>query len=198
MTAPTVVPLDAALEQAVQVLDAGGLVVLPTDTVYGLAARAADTDATPLIFERKGRGADVPLAVLCADADQAFALVSEVPPAARRLADAHWPGPLTMVLPRRPDLGWALGRPEHTIGVRCPDHDFVRALAARVGPLATTSANRHGSPTPLEASDAATSLLGDVELVVDGGRLVGTPSTVVDVTGPELVVLRQGPLQLDA
>ncbi len=186
-----------ALERAVEALRAGGLVVLPTDTVYGLAARAADTAATPLLFARKGREDDVPVAVLCADAAQAFDLVADLPAGARRLARDHWPGPLTLVLERRPDLGWDLGRPRETIGLRCPDHGFVRALAARVGPLATTSANRHGDPTPLEAAAAAASLLGPVDLVIDGGLLAGTPSTVVDATGGGCTVLRQGALHVD-
>lgn len=199
MTSPVLPAGSAAtLERAVEVLSGGGLVVLPTDTVYGLAARAADTAATPLLFERKGRDADVPVAVLCADAHQAFELAGEVPPVAWRLAREHWPGPVTMVLPRRADLGWALGRPEATIGLRCPDHAFVRALASRVGPLATTSANRHGAPTPAEAVAAAESLLGPVDLVVDGGPASGTPSTVVSLTGAGVEVLRQGARHVDA
>ena len=198
MTAP-VVPADdpTAVERAAKALLAGGLVVLPTETVYGLAALASDPVATRALFERKGRDADVPVAVLCADAEQAMAL-AEGRSLATELAEAHWPGPLTMVLPRRPGLGWALGEPTDTIGLRCPDHDLVRALAARVGPLATTSANRHGHPTPASATDAAEQLLGDVDLVLDGGQLSGTPSTVVDLTGGTLRILRQGGVLIDA
>lgn len=200
MTAP-VVPADdpAVVERAAKALLGGGLVVLPTETVYGLAALASDPAATRALFARKGRGADVPVAVLCADAGQALALAADdVPAPAAELAAAHWPGPLTMVLRRRPGLGWALGEPTDTIGLRCPAHDLVRALAARVGPLATTSANRHGMPTPSSASEAAAQLLGEVDLVLDGGMLSGTPSTVVDLTGPEPRVLRQGPVHIDA
>lgn len=199
MTAP-VVPADdpAVVERAAKALLGGGLVVLPTETVYGLAALASDPAATRALFARKGRGADVPVAVLCADAGQALALAADVPALAAELAAAHWPGPLTMVLRRRPGLGWALGEPTDTIGLRCPAHDLVRALAARVGPLATTSANRHGMPTPSSASEAAAQLLGAVDLVLDGGMLSGTPSTVVDLTGPEPRVLRQGPVHIDA
>lgn len=193
MTAP-VLPADdpRAVERAAKALLGGGLVVLPTETVYGLAALASDPGATLALFDRKGRGADVPVAVLCADAEQALALTQTASPLARRLAEQHWPGPLTMVLPRRSGLGWALGEPTGTIGVRCPDHALVRALAARVGPLATTSANRHGLPTPGSAVEAAEQLLGAVDLVLDGGELTGTPSTVVDLTGPDPRVLRQG------
>ncbi len=194
-----VVPADGdAVERAAKVLLGAGLVVLPTETVYGLAALASDPAATRALFARKGRGADVPIAVLCADAEQAMALTAAAPPLAAELAAAHWPGPLTMVLRRRPGLGWRLGEPTDTIGVRCPDHDLVRALAARVGPLATTSANRHGLPTPSSALEAAEQLLGPVDLVLDGGALSGTPSTVVDLTGDASRVLRQGAVVIDA
>jgi tRNA threonylcarbamoyl adenosine modification protein (Sua5/YciO/YrdC/YwlC family) len=199
MTASTVAADDpGAVERAAKALLGGGLVVLPTETVYGLAALASDPAATRALFDRKGRGAGVPVAVLCADAEQALALAEAPSPLARRLAEDHWPGPLTMVLPRRSGLVWALGEPTHTIGLRCPDHELVRALAARVGPLATTSANRHGLPTPASATEAAEQLLGPVDLVLDGGRLAGTPSTVVDLTGDVPVVLRAGAVQIDA
>lgn len=191
---PPVVRSDApdAVDRVCEALQRGGVVVLPTETVYGLAALASDASATAAVFARKGRGADVPVAVLCADAEQALALAEEPSVLARSLADAHWPGPLTMVLRRRADLGWSLGEPATTIGLRCPDHDLVRAVAARIGPLATTSANRHGRPTPAGAVEAAGQLLGPVDLVVDGGALSGTPSTVVDLTGDVPEVLRQG------
>jgi len=181
-----------AAERVAEVLRAGGLVVLPTETVYGLAALPSVPGATGGLFARKGRGADVPVAVLCADAEQALALADAPGPQARALAAAHWPGPLTMVLRRREDLGWQLGEPAATIGLRCPDHDLVRAVARRVGPLATTSANRHGQPTPPTAVEAAAQLLGPVDLVVDGGVLGGVPSTVVDLTGDDPRILRQG------
>lgn len=195
-----VVPADdpTAVGRAAKVLLGGGLVVLPTETVYGLAALASNPVATRALFARKGRGAEVPVAVLCADAEQAMALADQRPSLATQLAEAHWPGPLTMVLPRRPGLGWALGEPAGTIGLRCPDHDLVRAIAARVGPLATTSANRHGLPTPASATEAAAQLLGAVDLVLDGGSISGTPSTVVDLTSGTVRVLRQGGVVIDA
>ena len=96
--------------------------------------------------------------------------------------------------PDSADLGWSLGEPAETIGLRCPDHDLVRAVAAEVGPLATTSANRHGVPTPATAAEAADGLVGEVDLVIDGGVLTGTASTVVDATTDALRVLRQGAL----
>ena len=193
MSAP-VIAADApdAVDRIAAVLVAGGLVVLPTETVYGLAALASHPTATRALFERKGRTADVPVAVLCADADQALGLADDPPAHVRALAAEHWPGPLTMVLTRRAALDWALGEPVDTIGLRCPDHDLVRSVAARIGPLATTSANRHGAPTPATAAEAAAQLLGPVDLVVDGGEVGGSPSTVVDLTAERPKVLRQG------
>ena len=188
---------DGLPHRAAEVLRSGGVVVLPTDTVYGLAAAAHRPDAVSRLFRLKGRAADVPVAVLCTDAAQALALADRVPPAAARLSARHWPGPLTLVLTRRRDLMWELGEPSGTIGVRCPDHDLVRSIAAIAGPLATTSANRHGSPTPASAGEAAASLTGPVDLVIDGGSLEGRPSTVVDCTGERPVVLRQGSIDLD-
>ena len=184
------------MNPVVDALRAGEAVVLPTETVYGLATLPK---ATARIFELKDRGSDVPLAVLCADARQALALVDDPTDAVVRVARALWPGPLTLVLPRRPGLDYELGEPASTIGVRCPDHDLVRAIAAEVGPIAVTSANRHRQPTPATAEEVAR-LFGDgVAAVVDDGELHGTPSTVVDATSldpAEWRVLRQGAVSL--
>lgn len=169
----------AALDRAVAALDAGGAVVLPTDTVYGLAARRGHEEVLRAL---KGRPASVPIAVLVADLDQAGE-IAELGPRARRLAAALWPGPLTIVVPARGG---------GTVGVRCPDHGFVRALAARVGPLPTTSANRHGEPTPPTAPEAAAALRGAPALVVDGGRCGEVASTVVDLTVDPPAILREG------
>lgn len=186
-----------AADRIAEVMVGGGVVVLPTDTVYGLAAMPDDSAALARIFELKGRTADVPIAVLCATPTQALASAGAVRASAAVLASEHWPGPLTLVLPRHPDLEWDLGEPRTTIGVRCPDHDLVRQLTERVGPIAATSANRHGEPTPTTAAAAAASLTGAVDLVVDGGEIAGSASTVVDATGEQPVVLRQGPIRID-
>lgn len=186
-----------AADRIAEVLVAGGVAVLPTDTVYGLAAMPDDSDALARIFELKGRAADVPIAVLCATPGQALASAGAVRASAAVLASEHWPGPLTLVLPRHPDLEWDLGEPRTTIGVRCPDHDLIRRVTERVGPIAATSANRHGEPTPTTAAAAAASLTGAVDLVVDGGEIAGSASTVVDATGEQPVVLRQGPIRID-
>ena len=159
------------IDEVVAALQDGGVVVLPTDTVYGLVARAADPAATTALFALKDRPAGVPLAVLCATVDQALALADpSVGPPVAAVAAAWWPGPLTLVLPRRADVELHLGEPASTVGVRVPDHDLVRAIAARVGPLAATSANRHGEPVA-ETAAAASAAFGDgVAVVVDGGR----------------------------
>ncbi len=191
-------PLGPLVDEIVAALRAGEAVVLPTDTVYGVAALPAVEGATARLRALKERGADTPFAVLVADEAQAAA-VAELPPAAARLARAHWPGPLTLVL-RRADAatGWDLGGDPTTIGVRCPDHPLVRAVAREAGPIATTSANRHGRPTPPTAPEAAAALLGDVALTVDGGALPGTASTVVDLAGSTPRILREGPLDSSA
>jgi L-threonylcarbamoyladenylate synthase len=188
------VPAADVVARAAAALRAGEVVALPTDTVYGLAALPAPAAHTARLFALKGRAADVPVAVLCASPDQGLALADPAGLTApvRRIAARLWPGPLTLVLPRRPGLGYALGEPAGTIGVRCPDHPLVRALAAEVGPLATTSANLHGEPTPPDAAGVATVFGDGVGLVLDGGPCGGEPSTVVDCTGPEWRVLRAG------
>lgn len=187
-------PDDAALDPAAEALAAGRPVVLPTDTVYGIAVVAEDPAATARLFEIKQRPAAAALPVLVADAEQAFALCGDVPAIARRLADRHWPGGLTLVLPRRPGLDLDLGGiDDGTIGVRVPDHPVPVALARRVGPLAATSANRHGRPTPATAAEVSEELGGLVEVVVDGGACAGSPSTVVAVSERgDLTVLREG------
>lgn len=184
-------PPEDDVEQAVRALRAGEAIVVPTDTLYGLAALPTVPGAVDRLFSLKGRPADTPIAVLVAGIEQVEAL-ADLSGTARRLADAFWPGPLTMVLPRRAGVDLPLGEPHATIGVRWPDHPVIAALAEAVGPLATTSANRTGEPTPATADEAAASLVGDVAVVLDGGACAGTASTVVDLTGPDLRVLREG------
>lgn len=187
--------LQQAVDRAAEVLLAGGCVVLPTDTVYGVAALAAMPGAAGRLFAAKGRAADHPLAVLVAGVDQVLPLVATPSAAARRAMARHWPGPLTLVLLRAAEArAMELGGDPDTIGVRCPDHAFVRALAARVGPIATTSANRTGEPTPATARDAARSLIVRPDLVVDGGPAVRPASTVLDATAQPWRVLRIGAL----
>ena len=183
----------ASLGRAATVLLAGGSVVLPTDTVYGLAALPSVAGATDQLVILKARAAAQPFAVLVADVAQAHDLIE--PPADHVAAwmASLWPGPLTLVLRRSAEAHTlVLGGDLHTIGVRCPDHAFVRELAAMVGPIATTSANRHGHPTPTSARAAAAALTGPVGLVVDGGVAGTVASTVVDATSQTWRILRPG------
>lgn len=179
------------LDRVVASLRAGAPVILATDTVYGLAAVADQPEAVARIFALKDRPVDVRMAVLVADVTQARAHV-ELGPAGEALAAAFWPGPLTIVA-RRHDEGALAAGDADTLGVRCPDESFVRSVAAQVGPVAATSANPHGQPTPATAAEVAACFPG-VEVVVDGGLRTGAASTVVSVVGPEPLVLREGPI----
>jgi L-threonylcarbamoyladenylate synthase len=178
---------------AAEVLGGGGVIVVPTDTVYGLAARPTDADAVQAVFRAKGRPEGMQLPVLAASLEQVRALGVDLTPAALALARWWWPGPLTMAFgfeARSERPAWLAGRDE--VAVRIPDHDFLRALLARTGVLVVTSANPHGAPTPRTALDVAASLGPSVDLVVDGGRLHDVPSTLVNVSGTEPVVEREG------
>lgn len=186
----------AAIAAAVEALGRGDIVGVPTDTVYGLAADPWHSGAADRLFLLKGRPRNVELPVFVAGADQALELSTNLPAAARRLMERFWPGPLTVVVPRRPGLGADLGEDEATIGLRCPAHPVPLAMAREYGPFATTSANRHGRPPVTEASVLVEELAG-IGLVLDAGRCEGTPSTVVDATGVEAKLLRPGGLDWD-
>lgn len=195
MTEHTSAGAPDTVDRVVAALEAGQAVVLPTDTVYGVAALPTDGTAVDRLFALKGRTADVPIAVLCADVDQALALADPAAAeVARGAAERWWPGPLTLVLPRRPGVVLHLGAPAGTIGLRVPGHPLVRDVARVVGPIATTSANRHGEPTPTTASAAAAALGDGVALVVDGGTSSVSSSTVIDATRTPWRVLRGGPI----
>ena len=180
-----------AVEAAVAELRSGRVVGMATDTVYGLAARADDDRAIAEIYRVKDRPGDRSLAVLVADVDQAARLVA-MTGAAADLAHAFWPGPLTIVASRTVPSSVGVGD-ESTIAVRCPDDEIVRAIAARVGPLAATSANRHGDSPPTCAADVA-EIFPSIRVVLDGGERGAGASTVVSVTGDELKVIRRGPI----
>ncbi|HZD66330.1 MAG TPA: L-threonylcarbamoyladenylate synthase [Acidimicrobiales bacterium] len=187
-------PPAPALQAARRSLVAGEVVGLPTDTVYGLAVDPFRTGAADRLFALKARPRSVALPVLVADLDQALALTTAVPGLALAMMRRWWPGPLTLVLPRRSDLTVDLGTDEATVGIRCPAHPVPRSLAAEVGPLATTSANRHGEPTLTKAAEVAETFGESVAVVLDAGPCDAPASTVVDCTGVELRLLRAGPL----
>lgn len=193
MTGLPLQPDGAALAACAQALRNGEPVIIPTDTVYGLAARASDTDAIARIFELKRRPVDRSLAVLVADVEQAAEL-AVLDARSRRLVEAFWPGALTVVVDRQAAQLADLSADDGTIGLRSPAHEFVRRLAADVGPIAATSANIHGQPTPADAAGVAEIFSAEGVVVVDGGRLGGAASTVVDARHEPIIVHRTGPI----
>lgn len=182
------------VETATTALVSGGIVVIPTDTVYGIAALASHAEAVGRVFALKQRPAGMHLPVLVAGAQQLHLVTADARPAVLALAGRYWPGALTMVVAEATPLADGLGNGDGTVGVRCPDHELVRSIAQVVGPLAVTSANLHGQPTPETAVAVANQLRG-VDLVIDGGICAGgQASTVVSLTGPVPEVLRAGPI----
>ncbi len=183
-----------AVAEAVEVLRHGGVAAIPTDTVYGLAAGGLDDAAVARVFEVKGRPEGMPLPLLLADVADISLCCVDVPESARSLAEAFWPGPLTLVLRRSdavPDIVTASG---DTVGVRVPDHPVPREIARRLGsPITGTSANRSGLPPATNAREVREQIGNRVDYVLDGGAVrAGMPSTVLDLTGPEPVILRPG------
>lgn len=182
------------LEEAADALEDGRVVAIPTDTVYGLAARIDRPPAMAAIFDAKDRPAGLALPVLVGRWRQALDVAAAWPRSASMLAARFWPGPLTVVVPVDPALGEHLGGGGSTVGLREPRHPFVRALCRRAGPLAVTSANRHAEPPCVTAEEVrrAFGSVAGLALVVDGGRCDGTPSTVVDCTVSPPACLRAG------
>jgi len=183
-----------ALPRALDVLRAGGLVAFPTDTVYGLGASAFDEHAIQRIYLAKQRPPDKAIPVLLGDLEDLTRICPKVPPLASRLAQRFWPGPLTLVVPKRTGLPPSLSADE-TVGVRVPDHPAALRLLRTAGPLAVSSANRSGGASPSTAEEVLEQLAGRIDLLLDGGRTPGgSPSTVADCRGGEPVILRAGPL----
>jgi L-threonylcarbamoyladenylate synthase len=190
----------AAVAEAVRVLRAGGLVALPTETVYGLGARALDVRAVARVFEAKGRPAHHPLIVHVLDEAQARAMAASWPEQASRLARALWPGPLTLVVERAAHVPSAAAGGGDSIALRAPSHPVARAVIAALGePVAAPSANRYQGLSPTVAQHVIRQLGGAVDLVMDAGECqAGIESTVVDVRGAVAQVLRPGAVTLEA
>lgn len=186
-----------AIRQAVAVLRDGGTVAFPTDTVYGLAADAFSEAAIQKLFEIKERQPNQAIAVLIGDADHLEQLAEDISPSALALARKHWPGALTVIVPRKAGVPEILS-PTPTLGVRMPDHPVALALLRATGPLAVTSANLSGHENTTTAGEVLAQLSGRFDLLLDGGTTPGgVPSTVVDMTGERPVVLRQGPIEIN-
>ncbi|HLE23600.1 MAG TPA: L-threonylcarbamoyladenylate synthase [Anaerolineales bacterium] len=185
------------LPAALAVIRGGGLVAFPTDTVYGLGGLATDADVVEAIFLAKARPDDKSIPVLVAGWPEVQG-VARPGPRVQKLAAAFWPGPLTIVLERDTRLPAAIGS-TGTVGVRAPNNAVALALLRAAGPLATSSANLSGDPSPRTAAEVLKSLAGRIDLLIDGGQVPGgRPSTVVDCTGEGPRLLRRGPVPLEA
>ena len=182
---------------ALTVLRRGGLVVFPTDTVYGLGALADVEEAVRSIYKVKGRGAENALPILLHSANDMAQLAADIPPQALCLAERFWPGPLTLILRKSPTVSDAVSSLP-TVGMRVPAHPFALALLREAGPMAVTSANLSGGRSPCTPDEVMSALGGRVDLLVDGGVTPGgRASTVVDLSGEAPRVLREGPISLD-
>ena len=187
-------PADERLRQIGAILRAGGLVAIPTETVYGLAANAFDEAAVRGIFAAKGRPADNPLIVHISAIEQWAPLVTTIPDCAKRLAEQFWPGPLTMILPKSDRIGPTVSGGLSTVAVRFPSHPIARAVIDNAGvPLAAPSANTSGRPSPTCASDVVEDLYGKIDAIVDAGPCdVGVESTVISLCTDVPRLLRPG------
>ncbi len=186
-----------ALDRAVAEVRRGGVMAFPTDTVYGVGVLVSNTRGIDELYAIKGRETTKAIAVLLGRLDDLRLVAGDISSMAHRLAEQFWPGPLTLVVPRRPDLPENLSaRP--TVGVRMPDHPLALELLRRTGPMAVTSANRSGAGEASTSAEVYAQIGGRIPLILDGGRTPGgVPSTVVDCTGPQPVILRPGPLTLE-
>ncbi len=186
-----------ALDEAVNAVSRGALVVLPTDTVYGIGADAFSPPAVAALLAAKGRGRQMPPPVLIPDVRTLDGLATDVPQTVRDLVERFWPGGLTVILRSQPSLAWDLGETAGTVALRMPDHEAALALLRRTGPLAVSSANRTGSPAALTALGARDQLGASVAVYLDAGPVTGgVASTIVDATGAELRVVRAGAIDV--
>ena len=185
---------DGAIAQAGALLASGQVVGIPTETVYGLGANALDGTAVQKIFAAKGRPSDNPLIVHIADLDQIYSLTTEVPDAAIRLAEAYWPGPMTIILPKASCIPNEVSAGLDTVGIRLPSHPIARAVIRAAGvPIAAPSANLSGRPSTTTAAHVMEDMNGKIAAIVDGGSCaVGVESTVISLSGERPRLLRPG------
>ncbi len=191
--------LDAQLQEAAEVLRRGGLVAIPTETVYGLGANALDEAAAKKIYEAKGRPSDNPLIAHISCIEELPALVAEIPEAGRKLAEAYWPGPLTMVFPKRDVVPYGTTGGLETVAVRMPSDPIANRLIKLAGvPVAAPSANKSGRPSPTKAEHVVEDMDGRIEMIIDGGEVgIGVESTIVDVSGEVPMLLRPGAITME-
>lgn len=189
---------EEAIAAGTAAVSAGHCIVFPTDTVYGIGANALDADAVQGLLAAKRRGRDMPPPVLIAEPALLPSLTADISDDAQALADAFWPGALTLIVRAQHALRMDVGDRGDTLAVRVPHHDFARRLLRRTGPLAVSSANVSGRPAALSVAEAVDQLGDAVAVYLDGGRCeTHTPSTIIDVSGAGAVVVRQGRLDPD-
>jgi L-threonylcarbamoyladenylate synthase len=185
-----------AISHALEILNRGGLVAFPTDTVYGVGALAFNAPAVESIYAAKDRPVEKAIPVLIGSPEDLDKVTTDISPIAAKLAARFWPGPLTLVVSKHPDLPDVVSAAP-TVGVRVPDHRVARALLRAAGPMAVTSANISGEANPRTAGEVSRQLNGRIPLILDGGETPGgIPSTVVNCMGTEPVILREGPVTL--
>ncbi len=185
------------LQQALTVLQNGGILAFPTDTVYGLGALAFDNPAIESIYTAKDRPIEKAIPILIGDLSDLDKVAENIPAMAFRFASRFWPGPLTCIVPKKQTLPPAVSATS-TVAVRIPNHANALALLRAAGPMAVTSANISGQPSPSTAEEVYAQLNGRIPLILDGGKTPGgIPSTLVDCTGNEPIILREGPIALE-
>ena len=192
-------PEDGELLEAAEMLRSGGLVAFPTETVYGLGANALDEAAAKKIYAAKGRPSDNPLIAHISSMEELPALVREIPEAGRKLAEKYWPGPLTMIFPKKDVVPYGTTGGLDTVAVRMPSDPVANRLIKLAGiPVAAPSANTSGRPSPTRAEHVIEDMDGKIEMILDGGQVgIGVESTIVDVSGPVPTLLRPGAVTLE-
>ena len=184
------------IQTALKILQSGGIVAFPTDTVYGLGSLAFDNTAIESMYTAKDRPIEKAIPILIGDLSDLDQVAVDIPDMALRFATRFWPGPLTCVIPKKQTLPSAVSATP-TVAVRIPDHPDARTLLRAAGPMAVTSANISGGASPSTAQEVYDQLKGRIPLILDGGKTQGgIPSTLVDCTGEKPVVLREGPISL--
>ena len=190
-------PTDAAIDRCARVIGGGGVAVVPTDTLYGLAASITNAEAVARVAAIKGRALGTGMPVLLASSEQ-VAVVGADAPFLQELGAAFWPGGLTLVIPARPEIDPQITDARRTVAVRVPGMAVTREICRRAGaPITGTSANRHGDPPPTTAAEAHAALGDAVDALLDGGPVGGTASTIVDLTGDRPRILRAGAVSWD-
>lgn len=185
-------PANDFLDAAAHELSSGGIVAVPSETSYMLLADTRHTGASDRLFQLTKRQRTFELTMFVCDAAQAMSVSTALTPAAQKLMDKFWPGPLSLVLPRNPEFTGDLGSDDETVGVRCPAHIAPRLLCERLGPLASVAAGFHGEPPLLDAQSVAQTFGEQIALVLDAGPVSGARTTAIDATGADVKILHEG------